>query len=138
MKNKSFLLVLIFVLIFALTPVMWAQEKPGQAPPGPGSGNQMRAEHRQQMMAMHKQEMEAVKADVEKMKSSLAQMKAKVAEIKDSTEKARWQTNVDMWEILVAHMDRMQKNMQSMGPGMMHGPGMGGPPPSPPSGKKSE
>ena len=90
------------------------------------------------MMAMHKQEMDATKADVEKMKSSLAQMKANVAEIKDSAEKARWQTNVDMWETVVAHMDRMQKTMESIGPGMMHGPGMGGPPPTPPSGKKPE
>jgi len=42
MKIKSFLIVLIFVL----TPAMWAQDKPAQAPPGSGSGNQMRAEHR--------------------------------------------------------------------------------------------
>src|SRR6202011_5463617 len=59
-KIKSFLL----VLIFALTPVMWPQEQPAQAPPGPGVGDQMRPEHRQQMMEMHKQEMQAMKADV--------------------------------------------------------------------------
>jgi len=78
MKIESFLL----VLIFALTPVMWAQEKPAQAPPGPGSGDLMRPEHRQQMMEMHKQEMQAMKADMEKMQSSLAQMKANVLTIK--------------------------------------------------------
>jgi hypothetical protein len=83
MKIKSFLL----VLMFALTLVMWAQDKPAQAPPGPGSGNQMRAEHRQKMMEMHKQEMEAMRADIEKMKSSLTQMKANVLTIRDRSER---------------------------------------------------
>jgi hypothetical protein len=45
---------------------------------------------------------------------------------------------VDMWETVVTHMDRMQKNMESMGPGMMHGHGMGGPPPTSPTEKKPE
>jgi hypothetical protein len=94
MKLKSLLL----VLIFALTPLMWAQDAPAQAPAGPGGGNQVRAEHRKKMMEMHKQEMDAMKADVEKMKSSLAQMKTNVAAIKDAAEKTRWQTNVDMWK----------------------------------------
>jgi hypothetical protein len=134
MKIKSFLL----VLMFALTLVMWAQDKPAQAPPGPGSGNQMRAEHRQKMMEMHKQEMEAMRADIEKMKSSLTQMKANVLTIRDPNELSRWRNNVDMWETVVTHMDRMQKNMESMGPGMMHGHGMGGPPPTPPTEKKPD
>jgi hypothetical protein len=82
MKIKSFLL----VLIFALTLAMWTQDKPAQAPPGPGSGNQIRAEHRQTMMEMHKQEMEAMRADIEKMKSSLAQMKAVALTIRDPNE----------------------------------------------------
>jgi hypothetical protein len=129
---------LLIILTFALTPVMWAQEKPAQAPPGPGAGSQMRAEHRQRMMEMHEQEMEAMRADIEKMKSSLAQMKAVVLAIRDPNELSLWRTNVDMWETVVAHMDRMQKNMESMGPGMMHGPGMGGPPPAPPTEKKPE
>ena len=132
MKTKGSLL----VLVFALTPVMWAQEKPVQAPPGPGSGDQMRTEHRQQMMAMHRQEMEAMRADIGRMKSSLAQMKAVVLTIRDPNELSLWRTNVDMWETVVAHMDRMQKSMESMGPGMMHGPGMGSPPP--PAEKKPE
>jgi len=133
-QAKSFLL----VLIFALTPVMWAQEQPAQTPPGPGVGDQMRPEHRQQMMEMHKQEMEAMKADMERMRSSLAQMKANVLTIKDANEMARWRNNVDMWETLVGHMERMQKHMESMGPGMMQGPGMGGTPPSPSTEKKPE
>jgi hypothetical protein len=123
MKIESFLL----VLIFALTPVMWAQEQPAQAPPGPGGGDRMRPEHRQQMMEMHRQEMGAMKADVERMRSSLAQMKANILG-----------NNVDMWETLVGHMERMQKHMESMGPGMMHGHGMGGTPPSPSTEKKPE
>jgi len=134
MKIKSSLL----VLTFALTPVMWAQEKPAQAPPGPGAGSQMQAEHGKRMMEIHKQEMEAMRADIEKMKSSLAQMKAVVLTIRDPNELSLWRTNVDMWETVVAHMDRMQKSMESMGPGMMRGHGMGGPPPSPPAEKKPE
>jgi hypothetical protein len=134
MKTKSFLL----VPIFALMPAMWAQDKPAQAPPGPGSGHQMRAEHRQQMMEMHKQEMEAMRADIEKMKSSLAEMKANVLTIRDPNELSRWRNNVDMWETVVTHMDRMQKEMETMGPGMMHGHGVGGPPPAPPTEKKPE
>ena len=58
--------------------------------------------------------------------------------IKDTNELSRWRDNVDMWETVVTHMDRMQKNMESMGPGMMHGRGMGGPPPTPPTEKKPE
>ena len=134
MKIKSSLL----VLTFALTPVMWAQEKPAQAPPGPGAGSQMQAEHGKRMMEIHKQEMEAMRADIEKMKPSLAQMKAVVLTIRDPNELSLWRTNVDMWETVVAHMDRMQKSMESMGPGMMRGHGMGGPPPSPPAEKKPE
>ena len=133
MKIKSFLL----VLIFALTPAMWAQDKPAQAPPGLGGGNQMRAEHRQ-MMEMHKQEMEAMRANIEKMKSSLAEMKANVLTIRDPNELSRWRNNVDMWETVVNHMDRMQKNIESMGPDMMHGHGMGGPPSTPPTEKEPE
>ena len=129
MKVKNFLL----VLIFGLTPLVWPQEaqspQPGTSQPG---------EHRQKMMEMHKQEMEAMKADIEKLKSSLAQMKTNVAAIKDPPEKARWQANVDMWETVVSHMDRMQKQMESMGPGMTHGPGMGGPPQPPPSEQKPQ
>jgi len=132
MKIKSLLL----VLIFGLAPAMWTQDKPAQAPPA--SGNQMRAEHRQTMMEMHKQEMEAMRADIEKMKSSLAQMKAVALTIRDPNELSLWRTNVDMWETVVTHMDRMQKNMESMGPGMMHGHGMNGPPPTPPTEKKPE
>ncbi len=132
MKTKSFLL----ALIFALTPAVRAQDKPAPTPPGPGTGNQMRAEHRQQMMAMHKQEMEAMRADLEKMKSSLAQMKANLLTIKDPNELSRWRNNVELWETLLTHMDRMQKNMQSMGHGMMHGHGMR--PPAPPAEKQPE
>jgi hypothetical protein len=134
MKIKSFLL----VLIFALTPAIRAQDKPAQAPPGHGGGNQMRAEHRQKMMEMHIQEMEAMRTDIEKMKSSLAEMKANLLTIRDPNDLSRWRNNVDMWETVVTHMDRLQKSMDSMGRGMMHGHGMGGPPPAPPTEKKPE
>jgi len=132
MRLKS----LLFVLAFALAPVMRAQERPAQTPPPGGSGAQ--AEHRQKMMDMHRQETEAMRADIGRMKSSLAQMKAVVLAIRDPNELSLWRTNVDMWETVVAHLDRMQRSMESMGPGMMHGPGMGGPPPAPPAEKKPQ
>ena len=77
MKVKTLLL----ILVFALTPLLCAQEKP--APASPPAGSQARPEHRQKMMEMHKQEVEAMKADIEKMKSSLAEMKANVLTIRD-------------------------------------------------------
>jgi TolA-binding protein len=132
MKFKTLLLAVLFTFV----SVAWAQTQ-SQAPTspgGPGSRSQMRAEHRQKMMEMHKQQMEAMKADVEKMKASLAQMKTNVQGITDAKEKARWQANVDMWETMVGHMDGMLKHTESMGLGMM-GPGMGGPP-SPPQTEK--
>jgi len=45
---------------------------------------------------------------------------------------------VDMWELVITQMDRMQKNMESMEPGMMQGHGVGVPPTAPPIGKKPE
>lgn len=94
MKMKTFLV----VMIFALTTVMWAQNAPVKISGTSHSGGQLRAEHRQEMMEMHKQEMEAMKADVEKMKSSLAQMKANLLTIRERNELDRWRNNVDMWE----------------------------------------
>ena len=124
MKTRDFLL----VVMFALASAMWAQDKPAQASPGPGTGNQMRAEQRQKMIEMHRQEMEGMRADMEKMKSSLAQMKANLFTIKDTNEFSRWRDNVDMWELVITQMDRMQKDMEAMG----------GPTPAPPVGKKPE
>ena len=73
-------------------------------------------------------------------------MKADVSKMKNSGEKTRWQSNVDMREIVVGHMDKMSKQMNSMGPhgmhgmgnGMMHDHNMGGPPPAPNVDKKPE
>jgi hypothetical protein len=144
MKRMNLLLVLTVVV---LTSLARAQDASPQAPPSmasPDTRDQMRSEHHQKMIEMHKQQMDAMKADMEKMKSSLGQMKADVAGIANSSEKRRWQSNVDMWEVLIGHMDQMLKHMDSMGPGsgmgpgMMHHPGMGGPPPVPPVEKKPE
>ena len=76
---------MLLALIFALTPVMWAQNAPAQEPPGPVQAA-ARPEHRQHMMEMHKQEMEAMKADIEKLKSSLAEMKANILTIREPNE----------------------------------------------------
>ena len=137
MRRMSLLLLLMFIL----TSLVRAQDTSPQAPPsttGPASRAEVQSEHRQKMMEMHKQQMEAMKADVEKMKSSLAQMKANVAKISDPAEKGRWQSNMDMWQVLIGHMEQMLKHMESMGPGMMHDHGMGGPPSSPPAEKKPQ
>ena len=123
---------LVLVMMFASGSAAFAQDKPSQAAPasstGPGPKAQM--PRHQHMIEMHKQ-MDAMKADIEKMKSSLAQMKANLLTIKDTNELARWRNNADMWDTLIGHMERMQKNMESMGPDMMHGQGMGGLPPTP-------
>jgi len=115
MKVKS----VIVILVFTLAPLLCAQEEPAQTPPGLGGGNQMRAEHRQKMMEMHKQELEAMKADIEKLKASLAEMKANILTIREPNELSRWRNNAEMWETVINHIDRMQKQMESMGPGMM-------------------
>ncbi len=57
MKFKTFLP----VVIFAFTPVLWAQNASAQAPAS-GGGSQARTERRENMMEMHKQQMEAMKA----------------------------------------------------------------------------
>ncbi len=131
MKVKSFLL----ALLFAVTPLMCAEE-PQALAPGAGGKSQTHAEHRQQMMEMHEREMDAMKADLERMKASLAQMKANILLIKDVNEMARWRNNVDIWETLVGHMERMQKHMESMGPGTMT-PHHISDPPSPPPAEKN-
>jgi hypothetical protein len=65
-------------------------------------------------------------------------MKANILTIRDTNELSRWRDNVDMWETVLTHMDRMQKNMESMGPGTIDGHGVGGPPSTPPTEKKPE
>jgi hypothetical protein len=128
MKMKGFLP----VMIFALATMMWAQSAPVKVSSTSHSGGQFRVEHRKEMMEMHKQEMEAMKADVEKMKSSLAQMKANLLTIRERNELDRWRNNVDMWEVTLGHMDRMLKQMESMGGGT------GGPSPAVPTEKKPD
>jgi hypothetical protein len=120
------------VLIFALTPAISAQS--AQVPPG----SEMRAEHHQNMMDMRGQEVQAMKADIVKMKASLAAMRANLSTINNMNELDRWRDNVDLWQTMVDHMEQMEKHMESMGPVMMQGHGMGGPPPSAPSGRKPE
>lgn len=137
---------LLLVAAFALVPSVCAQGTPPQESVGSVSGTQARQERRQKMMEMHRQEMAAMKADIETLKSSLAQMKANILTIRDPNELARWKNNVEMWETVVNHMDRMQKQMESMGTGTMHGPGMmmhdedlrGGQTASPPPDKKPQ
>jgi septal ring factor EnvC (AmiA/AmiB activator) len=124
------------IAALAVAPCACAQGTPPHEPAGSAIGTQSRQERHQQMVEMHKQEREAMRADIEKLKSSLAQMKANIYTIREPNELARWRNNAEMWEIVVNHMDHMQKQMESMEPGMMRGPGMGGPPEPPPSEQK--
>ena len=65
-------------------------------------------------------------------------MNANLLTIRDTNELSRWRDNVDMWETMVGLMDRMQKDMESIGSGMTQGHGMGGAAPAPPTEKKPE
>lgn len=109
---------LVIVVLVALVSAVWAQDTQSQTAPPPSSsqGTKGQMPRHQHMMEMHKQEMDAMKADIEKMKSSLAQMKANLLTIKDTNELARWRNNADMWDTVIGHMERMQKNMESMSP----------------------
>jgi hypothetical protein len=106
---------LLLIAAFAVAPSVCAQGTPPQAPAGSATGTQ---ERHNQMMEMHKQEVDALKADIETLKSSLAQMKANILTIREPNELARWRNNVEMWDTVVNHMDHMQKQIESMGPGI--------------------
>jgi hypothetical protein len=80
------------------------------------------------MMGMHQKHMEAMKADLAKMRAKLDEMKANLAKVKDPAAKQQIQLDADLWEMVVGHMEQMQKMMSEhpgMGMGMMGG-GMAG------------
>jgi hypothetical protein len=132
MKMKTFLLVSILV-----TPIVWAQTAPRQAPDSHPDRDRLASGQCQEMMEMHKQQIEAMRAEVEHLRKSLAQMKANLLTIRDSNEMDRWRNNAEMWQALVDHMDRMLKEMELSQVGTT-GPCVGGLPSAAPIKKKPE
>lgn len=73
---------------------------------------------------MHQKHMEAMKADLAKMRAKLDEMKTNLAKVKDPAAKQQIQLDADLWEMVVGHMEQMQKMMSDhpgMGMGMMEG-----------------
>jgi hypothetical protein len=93
----------------------------------------------QQTMAMQ-QHMQEMQAQMTKMKTKVDQMKANTANIKDPAARQQAELDAEMWQMMVDHMQSMQKMMSEHQGGMMHGgmhhmhhPGpKGTPPPSAP------
>lgn len=91
---------------------------------------------RQQHMMAMQQHMQQMRAQISKMQANVEQMKANAAKIKDPAARQQAEMDAQMWQMMVDHMQGMQK---MMGEHMMHG-GMGmhhhgpmGTPPPPPS-----
>ena len=127
MKPASLFLVLLF-LSTGLAAQTSAQSTASGTPP---------PLHHQHMMEMQ-QHMQEMKAQVAKMQANVEQMKANAAQIKDPAVRQQADLDAQMWQMMVDHMQGMQKMMAEHG-GMMHGgmhhmhhPGARGTPPPPP------
>ena len=126
MKPVSFLAAVLF-LGASLAAQTAAQGTTPATPPPP----------HQHMMAMQ-QHMQEMKAQIAKMQSHVDQMKANAAKIKDPAARQQAELDAQMWQMMVDHMQGMQKMMAehggTMGRGMhhhMHHPGATGTPPPP-------
>lgn len=125
MKPASFLLA-VLLLGAGLAAQTAAQGTSPATPPPP---------RHQHMMAMQ-QHMQEMKAQVAKMQANVDQMKANAAKIKDPAVRQQADLDAQMWQMMVDHMQGMEKMMTEhggmTGPGMhhhMHHPGPGGTPP---------
>jgi outer membrane murein-binding lipoprotein Lpp len=127
MKPASLFLVLLF-LSTGLAAQTSAQGTASGTPPPP---------RHQHMMEMQ-QHMQEMKAQVAKMQANVDQMKANAAKITDPAARQQADLDAQMWQMMVDHMQGMQKMMAEhggmMGGGMhhMHHPGAKGTPPPPP------
>jgi uncharacterized protein YlxW (UPF0749 family) len=104
---------------------------------GQAAGTQTKT-MRQQRMEMMQQHMQEMKAQIAKMQANVDQMKANAAKIKDPAVRQQADLDAQMWQMMVDHMQGMQKMMAEhggmMGGGMhMHHRGPRGTPPPPPS-----
>src|SRR5579864_2827553 len=126
MKPASLLLAVLF-----LSAGLVAQTSTQSTAPGTPAARQ------QHMMAMQ-QHMQEMKAQMAKMQANVDQMKANAANIKDPAVRQQADLDAQMWQMMVDHMQGMQKMMADhggmMGGGMhhMHHPGAKGTPPPPP------
>lgn len=121
--------------VLLLSAGIWAQTaEQGTAPATPPP-----ARH-QHMMAMQ-QHMQEMKAQTAKMQANVDEMKSNAAKIKDPAMRRQADLDAQMWQMMVDHMQGMQKMMAEHG-GMMGGAPMrhmrhparpGTPPPPPPS-----
>ena len=86
------------------------------------------------MMEMQ-QHMQEMKAQVAKMQANVDQMKANAAKITDPAARQQADLDAQMWQMMVDHMQGMQKmmgeHMMHGGMGMRHHGPMGTPPPPP-------
>jgi hypothetical protein len=79
------------------------------------------------MTAMHQQHMRAMKAQLDQMRAKLDALKASLGNVKDPAVKQQLQLDADLWDMMVNHVESMQRMMeqQRVPMGMMPGPGMG-------------
>ena len=128
MKPASLFLVLLFLSASLAAQTSGQGTTPGTPPPP----------RHQHMMEMQ-QHMQEMKAQVAKMQANVDQMKANAAKITDPAARQQADLDAQMWQMMVDHMQGMQKMMAEhggmMGGGMhhMHHPGAKGTPPPPPA-----
>jgi hypothetical protein len=90
------------------------------APAQGGTAGTPPPQRQQHMMAMQ-QHMQEMQAQMTKMKTNVDQMKANAANIKDPAAKQQAELDAEMWQMMVDHMQGMQKMMEEHQGGMMHG-----------------
>jgi TolA-binding protein len=93
---------------------------------------------RQQHTIAMQQHMQQMKAQISQMQAKVEQMKTNAAKIKDPAARQQADLDAQMWQMMVDHMQGMQKMMAEHGGmhggmGMHHHGRMGTPPPPPPS-----
>lgn len=126
MKTANFLLLVLFLSV-GLAAQSGEQGTTPTTPPPP---------NREHMMDMQ-QHMQEMKAQVAKMQTNVDQMKANAAKIKDPAARQQADLDAQMWQMMVDHMQGMERMMEheGMGHGSMHHPmrhpePKGTPPPS--------
>src|SRR5579864_9501796 len=102
----------------------------------PGTTQETPPPHHQHMMAMQ-QHMQEMKAQIAKMQANVDTMKSNAAQIKDPAVRRQADLEAQMWQMMVDHMQGMEKMMAEHGgmPGApmrhMHHPARSGTPPPP-------
>jgi TolA-binding protein len=110
MKSVSLLLAVLFLVAGLAAQTSGQAAASGTPPPA----------HPGHMMAMQKH-MQEMKAQIAKMQSSVDEMKSNAAQIKDPAVRRQADLDAQMWQMMVDHMQGMQKMMAEHG-GMMGAP----------------